>query len=90
MNSVSNYILVESFIFIEEVSPIFMVVSALIEEVVSGIAGATVVDVVSVIVESVVVVSPEPEPQAAKAPIAKTNKTFFIVVNVLCVSEFDS
>ena len=39
--------------------------------------------------ESVVVASPEPELQAAKAPIAKTNKSFFIVVNVLCVSEFD-
>ena len=71
-----------------EVSPIFMEESPLIIDV-SGIAGAT-VDVSDIIdEESEVVVSPEFEPQAAKAPIAKTKKSFFICVNVLCVSEFD-
>lgn len=71
-----------------EVSPIFIEESPLIIEV-SGIAGATVVvSIVEEDEESEEVLSPEFEPQAAKAPIAKTNNNFFIVVNVLCVSEF--
>ena len=88
VNSFWNYILVESpFIFIEDVSPI-LDESPIIEEEESGIAGATVDESEDIEdEESVVVVSPEPEPQAAKAPIAKTNNTFFICC-VLCVSEF--
>lgn len=77
--------MVESFIFIEDVSPILD--ESLIIEEESGIAGATVDESEDIEEESVVVVSPEPEPQAAKAPIAKTNNTFFICC-VLCVSDF--
>ena len=72
-----------------DVSPIVWAVSLIMFDV-SGIDGATVVEVsVIVDVESPSVPVPSPELQAAKAPIAKTIKSFFIVVNVLCVSEFD-
>jgi hypothetical protein len=53
-------------------------------------AGAIIVLVVStvVVVVSVVLSLVLPPQAAAKAPIAKTNKSFFIVVNVF-VSEFE-
>jgi hypothetical protein len=77
---------------VESAPPIVLVVSAPvpIAAPVSVVAGAgDIVDVVSVVmfVESVVD-SLELPPQAAKvALIAKTNKSFFIVVNVF-MSEF--
>ena len=77
-NSPFNYIFVLSDIAAESIW------------VVSIGAGVTtvVVSVVVMFAESVSVAALSPLPQAAKAPRAKTNNSFFIVVNVFCVSEF--